>query len=181
MVMRLVSVVAATVALAVIAAGCGGGQSAEEKWADNVCTDITNWQSQVKKSSNDIKEQLQSPTAGMLAAVNTEIQEAVDATTELATNLKALEPASGDEGAQAKQQLDALTTQLETTTSQAKQTVDSVPEGASASETLQTLAPLGPALQSLSVNTSNTLASLKASGQKIKEGFDKADSCEQFR
>jgi hypothetical protein len=178
---RVASVLALASILVVVAAGCGGGQSEEEKWAGNVCTDISNWQSQVKKSTDNIQAALQSPGTGTLATINSEIQKAVNATSQLAANLKALNPPNTDEGAQAKQQLDALGTQVEKTTTQAKQTIQSVPEGASTSETIKKLSPLAPALQSLATNTSNTLAAVKASGEKIKEGFDKADSCKQFR
>jgi len=179
---RLVlGVVAASVMLGLIAAGCGGGASSQEKWADSVCTDITTWQSQIKKSTNDVKAELQSPESGTLTSVRTDIQEAVDATKQLATNLKSLDPPGGDAGAKAQQQLDAYAAQVHSTAAQAKQTVASVPAGATASETLRTLAPLALALQSLAVDTSTAIQSLKASEGKIKEGFDSADSCAQFR
>jgi hypothetical protein len=174
----LISLIAALATVAVVA-GCGGASS-EEKWAGSVCTDIANWQSQVKESTDDIKQQLQSPTTGTLGAVRTDIQSAVDATKELSTNLKGLDPPGGDAGAQAQQQLNAFIARVESTATQAKATVASVPEGASASEAIQSLAPLVPAVQSLATATSNTIQSVKASGEKIKEGFDKADSCKQF-
>jgi hypothetical protein len=177
---RVASVLALSSILVFVASGCGGS-SAEEKWAGNVCTDIANWQDQVKKSTNNIQAALQSPGAGTLATINSEIQKAVNSTRELAANLKGLKPPNTDEGQKAKQQLDALGTQLQKTTTQAKQTIQSVPKGASASETLKKLSSLAPALQTLATSTSNTLAAVKASGQKIKEGFDKADSCKQFR
>ncbi len=180
MVTRFASVVAASAMLGVIAAGCGGGTSSEEKWAGSVCTDIATWQSQVKKSTNDITAKLQSPQAGTLAGVRTDIQEAVDATEQMAADLKALDSPGGDTGAKAKQQLDAYAAQVQSTAAQAKRTVASVPAGATASETIRTLAPLAPALQSLAVDTSTTIQSLKANGGKIKEGFDRAGSCAQF-
>jgi len=180
MVTRLVSVVAASAALGLIAAGCGGGASSQEKWADSVCTDVATWQTQVKQSASDVKAQLQSPQSGTLAAVRTDIQQAVDATKQMATDLKALDPPGGDDGANAQKQLDAYAAQVQSTATQAKQTVASVPSGATASETVKALAPLAPALQSLAVDTSTLFQSLKAGSEKIKDGFDKADSCSQF-
>jgi hypothetical protein len=181
MVGRFVSVVAASVTLGLIAGGCGGSTSSEEKWADSVCSDIATWQSQIKTSTNDVKAELQSPQSGSLTSVRTNIQQAVDATKQLATNLKALDPPRGDAGAKAQQQVDAYAAQVQSTATQAKQTVASVPAGSTASETVRALAPLAPALQSLAADTSTVIQSLKASGGKIKEGFDKADSCAQFR
>jgi hypothetical protein len=178
---RFASVLALTATLAVVAAGCGGGASPEEKWADSVCTDIGDWKSQIQKSVSDVREQLQSPGTGTIAAIDAEIQEAVDATNQLASDLKALGAPDTESGAQAKQQVDALATQLDSTVTKTKQTVESLPDGASVSQVTQTLAPLLPSLQSLAVKVSSTLSSVQESGSELKDGFEKADSCEQFR
>lgn len=178
---RVVSVVAASAALALVAAGCGGsGASSEEKWADSVCSDIATWQTQVKQSSSDVKAKLQSPQSGMLPAIRTDVQQAVDATKQMTSDLKALDPPGGDDGATAQQQLESYANHVQSTATQARQTVASVPSGATASETVKALTPLAPALQSLAVDTSTLFQSLKASGEKIKQGFDDADSCSQF-
>jgi hypothetical protein len=95
--------------------------------------------------------------------------------------LKARGAPDVESGDQAKQQLDALATQLDATVTQAKQTIENLPTGADAGEIVKKLAPLAPAIQSLVVKTSSTLDSVKTSGSKIKEGFDKADSCDEFR
>jgi hypothetical protein len=43
------------------------------------------------------------------------------------------------------------------------------------------LTPLDTSLQSLAASTSTTLETIQAGGSDLKEGFDKAGSCEQFR
>jgi len=168
------------VALASVAAGCGGGKSAEEEWAGNVCTDVANWKSQVKTATSTISQALQSPGSGTRSTISTEVQSAVDATHQLATNLKGDKPPNTDEGKKAKQQIDSLATQLQSTASKAKQTVESV-QGASASQALHALSSLAPELQSLAQQVSSALSAIEASSSKLKEGFDKADSCKQFR
>ena len=173
--------VTALVLTAALTAGCGGGKSAEEEWAGNVCTDVANWQSQIKTATSNISNALQSPGSGTLSTISTEVQSAVNATRQLGTNLKADTPPDTDEGKQAKQQVDSLATQLQSTAAKAKQTVESVPQGASASQALQALSSLGPELRSLSQQVSSTFSSIEASSSKLKEGFDKADSCKQFR
>jgi uncharacterized phage infection (PIP) family protein YhgE len=177
---RVASVIALWAALAVVAAGCGGAPP-EEKWASGVCSDISDWKDQLQKSVNDVREQVQSPGTGTVAAIQAEVQEALDATQELASDLKARGAPDVESGDQAKQQLDALATQLDATVTQAKQTIENLPAGADAGEIVKRLAPLAPAIQSLVVKTSSTLDSVKTSGSKIKEGFDKADSCDEFR
>jgi hypothetical protein len=176
---RLVSVLALSAALAVLAAGCGA--SPEEKWASGVCSDISDWKDQLQMSVTDVRESLQSPATGTVAAIQAEVQEAVDATQNLASDLKARGAPDTESGDQAKQQLDAFATQLDATITQVKQTVENLPAGADAGEIVRRLGPLVPALQSLAVKTSSTLDSVKASGSKLKEGFDKADSCDEFR
>ena len=176
----LVTAVALAAALAVVAAGCGGGKSAEEEWAGNVCTDIANWKSQVTTATSNISNALQSPGSGTASTISTEAQSAVTATRELATNLKGDKPPSTDEGQQAKQQIDSLATNLQATATKAKQTVESA-QGESASQALQTLSSLAPDLRSLAQQVSSTFSSIQASSSTLKKGFDKADSCKQFR
>lgn len=180
LVRRISSFLALSATLAVVAA-CGSGASAEQKWADSVCTSVGTWKSQIQKSTDEIRQKVRSPGAGTLAAVQGDVQEAVDATQKLGTDLKALDAPNADSGAQAKQQLDSLADQLQTTASQAKQTVQGVPEGATLSQTIQQLPPLATALKSLGSSASSTLDSIQASSSKLKDGFQKADSCEQFR
>jgi hypothetical protein len=177
---RVTPILVVSTTLAVVAAGCGA--SPEQKWFDSVCADIGDWKGKIQQSADNVRGQLQSPRAGTLAAIDAEAGQVVNATDKLAADLRALGPPDTESGAQAKQQVDALASQLETTVAAWKQAVESaVPPGASAAETAQTLAPLAQALQSLPTTTSSALASIETNGKKLKEGFEKADSCEQFR
>jgi uncharacterized coiled-coil DUF342 family protein len=177
----VVSVLALTAVLATVAAGCGGSTSAEEKWADSVCTDLGNWKSQVKQATDDIAAKIRSPQQGALAAMKADVQKLVDSTQQLAQNLNALGAPKTESGAQAKQQLETLASDLQTTTNKAKQTLSTVPEGAGLTETAKKLAPLAPDLQSLSAETKSTVKSIEASSSDLKKGFEQADSCKQFR
>jgi hypothetical protein len=177
---RIVVTFALLAMLAVVAVGCGGSESAEEKWAGNVCTEVGDWEDQLKENADNVQEELQSPELGTLAAIDAQVREAVAATDKLVTDLRALEPPDTEEGAKAERELNALISQTETTVTDAKQTVATVPKGASATETAQKLAPLVPSLQALAVSVSSTLESIKAAGDKIKKGFEDADSCGRF-
>jgi hypothetical protein len=177
----VVSALAITTLLAAIAAGCGGGKSAEEKWADSVCTDLGNWKSQVKQSTDDIAAKIRSPEQGALAAMKADVQKLVDATQQLAQDLRALGAPKTESGAQAKQQLETLASNLQTTTDKAKQTLATVPEGAGLTETAKKLAPLAPDLQAFAAESKSTVQSIEASSSDLKKGFEQADSCEQFR
>ena len=176
---RFAAVVALSVVVAFVVAGCGA--SAEEKWAGSVCSDVADWKSQVQKASDDVSSQLQSPQAGTLAAINADVRSAVSATEQLATNLKATKPPDTEAGKQAKQEINALSAQMATTVAKAKQTVSSVPQGASLTETARALAPLASSLSSLAIAASSTLASVKSTASEIKKGFENAGSCKQFQ
>ena len=107
--------VALAATLVVVATGCGGESSAEEQWADSVCTDVATWQDELQQAEDEIRTALQSPGTETLGAIDTAIRQAAEATHELSDELKALEAPDTASGAEAKRQLDALATQLEST------------------------------------------------------------------
>jgi chromosome segregation ATPase len=179
---RLGAALVLTVTLAFAAAGCGGSEpSAEEEWAGDVCSSVSDWQDQIQQSATDIREQIRSPGADTLAAIESEIEEAADATNKLADDLQSLEAPDTEGADQAKQELDALGTQLESTVENVKQTIDTLPENASLTEVAKALSPLLPSLQNLATTASSALASVQETGSELKTGFEQADSCEQYR
>lgn len=167
--------------LAVAAAGCGGSTSPEEKWAGTICSDLGDWEDQVRENADNVQTELQSPKLGTLAAIDAQVQEAVNATDKVVTDLRALEPPDSEAAAEAERKLDALISQIEMTVTEVKQTLAGVPKGAGTAETAENLAPLIPSLQSLAVNVSSTLESMQAEGEEIKKGFEDADSCDRFQ
>ena len=179
---RLVPALALALVLAVIAAGCGGGgQSAEEKWAGDVCSAVTTWKTTVTQATDHIQSTLQSPQAGMVTSIKTDVQSAVTATNKLVTDLKSLTPPNTDEGKKAQQAVDSLATQVQTTATQAKQISSQMPATASAADTIKAFAPLAPGLQSISSKTESALTAIQSAGSSIKDGFKKAGSCKPYR
>jgi ABC-type transporter Mla subunit MlaD len=179
---RLGAALILTTLLAFTAAGCGGSEpSATEEWAGDVCSAIGDWQDQLEQSAAGIREQIQSPGADTLAAIESEIQEAGDASTELADELKSLEPPDTESGEQAQQELNSLADQVDATVDKTKETIDNLPENAGLSEVAEAVAPLLPSLQALVTNVSATIGSIKERGSELTEGFDEADSCERYR
>jgi len=179
-VIRLLSMLALAAALVVALAGCGSSPSPQEKFASSVCSAVGDWSDQVKQSASDVKEQVQSPSTGMIAAIQKDVQTAIDATNQLVTSLGSISAPDSDEGQAAKQQLDALGTQFKSTVTKAQQTVKGIPDNAGIATTASSLATLGPSLDSLATTAQTTITALQASGEAMKEGFQKADSCNQF-
>jgi septal ring factor EnvC (AmiA/AmiB activator) len=167
--------------LAFAAAGCGGDNSSEaENWANSVCSTVSDWQGEIAQTAQEVQTELQSPNLGTVATIETQIQSAVTATQKLATDLKAIPAPDIDSGTQAKQQVDALASQLQSAVNIAKNTVAALPEDAKLTDLAQKLLPLAPAIQSLATSTKNTVKAIETSGDELKEGFDKADACKQY-
>ena len=180
--MRLIaSALAVAATLSFLAAGCGSSQSAEEKWAGSVCSSVADWQDQIKKSTDNIKSQIQSPSVGMVGTIKGEISSAVDATDKLASDLKANGPPNTEGSNEAKQQLEAFASQLQSTATKAKDSLDSLSGSTSLSDLASKLGPLAPELEALSTNAKSTLNSVSASGSKLKKGFQNASACKQFQ
>jgi septal ring factor EnvC (AmiA/AmiB activator) len=174
-----VAVLAATIAFA--AAGCGGNSSESEKWAGSVCSTVSDWQGQIMQAADEVRTELQAPDTGSVAAIEAQIQSAVSATQKLSTDLKAIGAPDVDSGTQAKQQVDALASQLQSAVNIAKNAVDALPENAKVTDLAQKLLPLAPAIQSLATSTSNTVKAIQTSSDELKQGFEDADACRPYR
>src|SRR4029450_9802227 len=73
---KLAPVVALTVALAIAAAGCGGSsESAQEKWADDVCSPLLDWSKQMTTLANDAKNAVQSPSTSTVNQLKSQAQQ----------------------------------------------------------------------------------------------------------
>jgi len=175
------SAIALATLLVVVATGCGKSASPEEKWASSVCTTFGDWKDQMQNSVDGIRTQLQSPQQGMLTTIQSEAQSALDATNKLASELKSLPPLNNDQGVQAKQELDTFATQAQTAVNEAKTTLANLSATDGIAQIAQALAPLGSKLTSLATQASTTLSSVQEAGSSVRQGFQDADSCEQFR
>ena len=169
------------VTLAFAAAGCGGDSSESEQWASSVCSTVSDWQGKIEQAAQEVQTELQSPSLSSVGAIETQIQSAVTATQKLSTDLKAIGAPDVDSGQQAKQQVDALASQLQSAVNLAKNTVDALPEDANLNQLAQKLLPLAPAIQSLATSTSNTVKAIQTSSDELKQGFEDADACKPYR
>ena len=176
------SALVSSAVLSFAAAGCGGGETpAAEQWADDVCTSVADWKQEIGNAGEDVRAELRSPSEGTLTRIGESVQSAVDATTQLSADLKALDAPDVDSGDQAKQQVDAFATQLQTTVDETKKTVDDIPDNASIVEIGTALAPLLPSLQTLADKGKSAIASIEATGSELKDGFENADACKPLR
>lgn len=168
-------------ALAFTAAGCGGGSSAEEDWANDVCTPVQDWSKQINQLINDAKTAVSSPDATTIDRLKTDAQKAVTATNELGSDLRSLPPAPGENGQTAKQTLTSFGDQMRQTVTALTKSVSALSSSSSASQAATALATAAGQVSTLTSQAKSTVDAVGQTSSKLKSGFDDASSCKDLR
>jgi ABC-type glycerol-3-phosphate transport system substrate-binding protein len=162
--------------LALVAAGCGGSsdKKANEAYANSVCSAVAAWEQQVKTIATTFSGPISKTTLdAKIAQVKTE-------TKKLVSQIKAVPPPNTSDGKAAKQQLDQLSTQVNTTITNAQSAVSQIPANASAVEVASALIPLAPQVQSLATSAQTTLKSLQSAKGSLASAFKSTSSCKNL-
>ena len=176
------AVAALVASLAFAAAGCGGSsESAQEKWANDVCSPFVDWSNTMKQLADDAKSAIQSPSANSVDQLTNDAQSAVDATKTLESDLKDLPPAPGADGQSVK----------DTFTNYASQVNQAIAQLQSSAKALSTSKDLGTAATALSAaagqvstfstQTQNAINAAKQTSDDMKKGFEDASSCQELQ
>jgi hypothetical protein len=180
--LKLAPVAVLTAALAFAAAGCGGSsQSAQEKWANDVCTQFVNWSKQMNQLVNDAKSAVQSPSASSIDSLKTDAQQAVNATKDLETNLKNLPPAPGSNGQSAKDALTTYANQVNQAISSMQSSVNALSSSTSLSQAATQLSKAAGQLSTFSTQTQSALDSAQQTSSDLKKGFQDASACQELK
>jgi methyl-accepting chemotaxis protein len=167
--------VAATIALAVAAAGCGSSndtQSQTEDWADGMCSALTDWQNSVaaageKVSKGDLsKSTLQDAADGV-----------ADANKQLRDDLDSLGKPPTETVDKAKADLEQLTDDLKTNVDKIREALSS-----SGNDVTAAITAVSGAVQAMSQDLQNTATQLKAleSDDTWSKAFKSSDSCQKL-
>ena len=174
----------AVVVMAVAAAGCGGGGdegvSAEEQWAGEICTNIDSWRTEVEAITRNTADALTQPGATR-EDLESGIQDGLDATKELADELRASVPPDTPEGAEAKTEVNAFLDDVRTADDRVRNALADLPEGAGLAQVVTQLAGLATTLQSTIEGGRALVEDLTDLGGALKDGFENAESCKQLR
>jgi len=161
-----------------LASGCGKKEAdPTTTWANDLCSSISTWEDSVTATASSVTSGNLSK-AGLQSAAN----DAKAATTKLADDVKSLGAPPTDSGAQAKQELDQLSTEIQT----GVQTVTEAAQSASGvNGILSAISVASSTLVTLNNEVSSTLNQLKslstdASGE-LKDAFNKADACKNLK
>jgi hypothetical protein len=162
-------------ALVVVAGGCGGSSSSEttanEAYANSVCTAIGTWEQQVKNIATDF-------SGGISKASQQSKLTQVEAATKTAvTQIKAVPPPDTSEGKAAKQQLQQLSSDVTTTIDAAKTTITQMPDDASAATIAASVAALAPQVKTLVSSAQSAISTLQSAKGSLGSAFKSTDSC----
>lgn len=166
--------------LALLASGCGSSQSAEEKWANQVCGPIVTWQKQIKQLVSDAKSAVTSPSSGTIDTLKSDAQQAVDATSTMKSDLQSVGPAPGSDGQTAKQTVTTFTSQMTQIVDSLKSNLSGVSSSTSASQALTSLQAASAQISPLLTQAKSTVSSLEQTSSDLKSGFQDASSCDSL-
>lgn len=176
---RLAGVALASVVsvAALVAAGCGGSssnKSANEAYANSVCTAVGTWEEQVKSIATDFSGGISKAT------LQSKITQVQAATKTLTTQIKAVPAPNSSEGQAAKQQLDQLSTDITTTIGSAKSTVAELQGNASVATITAAVATLAPQVKDLATEATSAISTLKSAGGSLGSAFKNTSSCKSL-
>jgi phage-related protein len=169
-------------ALAIFAAGCGGGSSsssgtgteasatAADAWANSVCEAFVTWNNSITDAGQGIKD---NPSEEGIRTAGDQIQ---SATQTLADDLRGLGKPDTESGQQAKDTIDQLATNLDTSLQKISEAMDSASGTAGAVTAASTI---GTSLVEMADHVSTAFQQLQdidAQGE-LQSAFESADSC----
>ena len=165
-------------ALALFAAGCGGGDSSDKKaneaYANGVCTAIATWTTAVKSLATV-------PSGGITeASINAKLTQFEGATKTMIKQIKAVPAPNTSDGQTAKKQLDQLTSDVETTSAAVKSAASGLPANASVAQIGLALAGLVPQFQTLKDSAQSAVTALKDAGGSLADAFKSENACKQL-
>lgn len=167
---------------AIVAAGCGGGSSsssgtgtessatAADDWANSVCEAFVTWKNSITDAGQGIKD---NPSEEGIRTAGGQIQ---SATQTLADDLRGLGRPDTESGQQAKDTIDQLATNLDTSLQKINDAMDNATGTAGAVTAASTI---GTTLVEMADHVSTAfqqLQALDAQGE-LKSAFEQTDSC----
>jgi uncharacterized phage infection (PIP) family protein YhgE len=170
-----------TAALAFAAAGCGGGQSAEEKWANDVCTPVQSWETQIRQLVDDAKAAVSAPDASTIDTLKTDAQQAVSATDTLKTDLQNLPPAPGENGQTARETLTLFADRVSRSVDALKKSVSQLSSSTDITQAATALSAAAGQISTFTTQAKTAVKTVEQMSSELKSGFEDADSCKDLR
>jgi methyl-accepting chemotaxis protein len=179
--MRRLTLIAALIvsALALAAAGCGGGDDESsdavpaDQWADEFCTAVGSW----KDSLQEIRDRFQDLSSLNEDSLNEAADDAESATDEFVDDLKDLGRPDTASGEEIEDSLQTLEDTVEQEKSDVKETVDNVED---ISDIPAAITTVGSALTSMGTALQSTFDAIRNEdvGGELETALDQSEACE---
>ena len=167
--------------LAFAAAGCGGSESPQEKWANDVCSPLVDWSKTMTQLASDAKSAIQSPSASSVDQLTSDAQSAVNATKTLKNDLKNLPPAPGSDGQSVKDTFTSYASQVNQAIAQLQSSANALSSSKDLGTAATALSAAAGQVSTFSTQTQNAINSAKATSDDMKKGFEDASSCKELK
>jgi hypothetical protein len=170
--------VALVIVIAALAAGCGSNESAAPAtpadWANGVCSAINTWKDSLTAAAEPLK-------SGNIStdSLQTAADDAKSATDTLQSDLKDLGKPNTQSGQQAQDEIDQLSSDLQTDVDTIKSAADEASGAGGIASAAKTASTTLETMQTQVSSTITSLQQLDPEGE-LKTAFQQADSCQQL-
>jgi len=176
----VLGVIAIVVAAVAMRLSDDNSQPTTEEWANSICTSLADWRESINSLADVGGQQL---TSDLL---RDKLDEADDATTQLADDLRAVGRPDMEAGDQLRAQLDSSTEKLESSFDALKQSAEDAAD-APPSEFLQKLAGLASDFAALQAGIAQTVTTIENADvgpeakAELQQAFADAPACESLQ
>ncbi|HZN21314.1 MAG TPA: hypothetical protein VFB57_02000 [Gaiellaceae bacterium] len=167
--------------LALVAAGCGGGDdepqaTATDEWVDGLCTAITTWQDSLQETGDD----LQSLSSFSRDRLDQAADDVGDATSRLRDDIDDLGTPETEAGEEAKQAVDDFSSTVDRESAEIEDTIDGVSGLTDVPGAAQDVAT---SLSSMYGALSTMLASIRTGDaqDELESAFESSAACDELR
>jgi len=167
----------AVVALALVAAGCGGSNNkttTPQDWANSLCSSLNTWKDSVVKAANSLSGG--NVTKDSLKSAAGDVKDATDT---LADDLKGLGKPNTQAGQQAKDTVDQLSSQLEDGADKIKSAADDVSNASGVLSAMSVVAGTFATMGNQIKAAYDKVRSLNGAGE-LKNALTQSESCKQL-
>jgi len=165
---QLLATAIASLALALVAAGCGGSDessstSPTEEWASSFCTAVTTW----KDSLTSVTEQFSSPSSLTSEALTDAANDAKSSTETLVDDLKGLGAPDTEGGEAVRTSIDELSSTVESEVAKIESAAEGVSGLAELPSAITSITTSISAMSSALSSTVQTAESADVSGEQV--------------
>lgn len=179
--MRLVALVAAVLALALLAAACGGddepaaGEATANEWADGFCTAVTMWTDDLEEIGDTVGD----PSSLSVDTIEQAAQDANAATEEFVDDVRALGAPDTESGNDVEDAVEALADSVDTERDEIEQAID---DASGITGVTAAVATIGASLSAMATalqSTFETLENADLDGE-LQAALEQSSACDEI-